>query len=300
MRCRPQKGCWELLSATALGALWLLSGAGGPVLAEPSAVEPPAKVTVVAEGNTPFLPDMSLDEARGRARDEARRNALEQAVGVFVRATSVVHNSQIADELISSVARGVIEEEQWTDERIEEVKGGKRAGTLVSVYHTRLKALIRPVRVERRGAFELRASLNKHVFQDGEEALITVRSSQPAYVHLFSVTQDGNVTLLFPNRLVAKNLLGADQDLVFPSDSQKALGIRLRVMLPPGSKRVVEHIKVIATRKPITLAKEESSGSVFRTFASREAGLIQHVVKNLALLEDEDWTETTLPYEVRQ
>ncbi len=295
MRCPSQQGCWRLLFAAVVGTVWLLAGVGGPVLAEP-----PAKVTVVAEGKTPFLPDMSLDEARGRARDDARRNALEQAVGVFVRATSVVHNAQIADELISSVARGVIEEEQWTDERIEGVKGDKRAGTLVSVYHTRLKALIRPVRVERRGAFELRASLNKPVFQDREEALIKVRSSQPAYVHLFSVTQDGSVTLLFPNRLVTKNLLGADQELVFPSESQKALGVRLRVMLPPGSKRVVEHIKVIATRKPITLAKEAPTGGVFHTFASREAGLIQDVVKNLALLEDEDWTETTLPYEVRQ
>jgi len=286
---------WGLLSTAVTGTLWLLTTASGPAQADT-----PARVTVVAEGRTPFLPDMSLDEARGRARDDARRNALEQAVGVFVRATSVVHNAQIADELVSSVARGVIEEEQWTDERVEDVKGDKRTGTLVSVYHTKLKALIRPVRVERRGTFQLQASLNKQVFQDGEEALIRVRSSQPAYVHLFSVTQDGSVTLLFPNRLVTKNLLGADQELAFPNDSQKALGIRLRVMLPQGSKRVVEHIKVIATRKPITLAKDDSSGSVFQTFASREAGLVQDVVKNLALLEDEDWTETTLPYEVRQ
>ena len=33
-----------------------------------------ATVTVVAEGVAPFLKDMSLDEVRGRVRDEARRN----------------------------------------------------------------------------------------------------------------------------------------------------------------------------------------------------------------------------------
>ena len=90
--------------------------------------ESPASVTVVAEGVAPFLKDMSLDEVRGRARDEARRNAIEQAVGIFVRSASVLHNSQITDELISSVSRRVIEQEQWAAEQIEEVKDVKRPG----------------------------------------------------------------------------------------------------------------------------------------------------------------------------
>ncbi len=45
----------------------------------PTYAEPPAVVTVVTEGMAPILKDMSLDEVRGRARDDARRNAIEQA-----------------------------------------------------------------------------------------------------------------------------------------------------------------------------------------------------------------------------
>ncbi|MEW6544360.1 MAG: DUF4384 domain-containing protein [Nitrospirota bacterium] len=280
---------------------WIAVLAGGPALAEP--LKP---VSVVAEGLAPFARDMSLEEVRNRARDDARRNAIEQAVGVFVRGTTVLHNSQITDELIASVARGVIEDEQWLDERIEEIKQDskdkkdRKIGPSMAVYHTRIKAMVRPVRVERRAGFELRASLNKQVFQEGEEALIKVRSSQPAHLHLFSVTQDGAVTLLLPNRFLPQNQIAAEQEVVFPSEALRSLGIRLRVMLPKGSRKVVEYIKVIATRKPIGLVKEQSPEGVFQTFDGTEAAMIQDVVKRLALLEDEDWTEATLPYEVRQ
>jgi hypothetical protein len=224
----------------------------------------------------------------------------------------VLHNSQIADELISSVARGVIEEEQWLEERIEEVKetkdpkdikGKKQASPSMAIYHTKVKALVRPVHVERRAGFDLQASLNKTVFQEGEEALVKIRSSQPSHLYLFSVTQDGSVTLLLPNHYLAQNLIAAGQDMVFPSEALRSLGIKLRVMLPKGTKKAVEYIKVIAIRKPIALIKEHSErapGSVFHTFDGMEGTMIQDVVKRLALLEDEDWTEATLPYEVRQ
>lgn len=261
--------------------------------------EPPASVTVVAEGVAPFLKDMSLDEVRGRARDEARRNAIEQAVGVFVRSASVLHNSQITDELISSVSRGVIEQEQWSNEQIEEIKNGNRPGPAMAMYRITVKAQVRPVRVERRAGFDVRGSLNKTVFQDNEEALIKIRSTQPAYLHVFSVTQDGGVTLLLPNKFVERNQIAPDQEVMFPNDTLRALGVRLRVSLPKGAKKAQEYIKVIATRKPVNLVGTDASNDVFQTYTGGESGMIQDVIKRLAQLEDEDWSETTLPYEVR-
>lgn len=277
-----------------------LATAGG--LGE-SFAEPLAPVSVVAEGMAPFMKDLSLDEVKGRARDEARRNAIEQAVGVFVRSTTVLHNSQIADELIASVARGVIEEERWLEEEIRDIQDDKHRGQKLHIYHSKVKALVRPVRVERRAGFELQASLNKQVFQEGEEALIKVRSSQPAYLHLFSVTQDGSVTMLMPNHFVKRNYFPANQEVVFPGDALRTLGVRLRVTLPHGARKAVEYIKVIAIRKPVHLVKDQgdqAQESAFHTFSGAEGGMIHDLVKRLALLEDEDWTETTLPYEVRQ
>jgi hypothetical protein len=272
-------------------------------LPPPVLAEHPASITVVAEGLAPFLLDMSLDEVRGRARDEARRNAIEQAVGVFVRGHSVLSNSQIVDELITAVARGVIEEEQWVNEEIQQIrdeKGVKTAGGVVAVYHVKVKAQVRPISVERRTDFALKASLNKEVFQQGEEALIQVHSTQPIYVHLFSVTRDGAVTVLLPNRFMTGNFLAANQDLVFPSEAMRSLGIRLRVYLPEGMRKAVEYIKVIGTKKPVSLIADHTGQGVFQTFDGTEHGMIQDMVKRLALLDDADWSETTLPYEVRK
>lgn len=289
-----------LLSHSAFFVAVLVSMMFGIVTGNTTAsAESLATVTVVAEGVAPFLKDMSLDEVRGRARDEARRNAIEQAVGVFVRSTSVLHNSQITDELISSVSRGVIEQEQWADEQIEEVKDGKRPGPAMAMYRTTVKAQVRPVHVERRAGFDVRGSLNKTIFQENEEALIKIRSTQPAYLHVFSVTQEGGVTLLLPNKFVERNQITPDQEVVFPNDTLRALGVRLRVSLPKGTKKAQEYIKVIATRKPVSLVGADASGDIFRTYTGAENGMIQDVIKRLAQLEDADWNETTLPYEVR-
>lgn len=286
---------WGNMYAGVIGAILVTMLPQTMIFAESA-----ASITVDAEGQASFRPDMSLDEVRGRARDQARRNAIERAVGVFVRGKSVVHNSQIIDDLIFSVARGVIEEEQWLEEGIQDVKEGRRGGPVEAVYHVKVKARVRPVKVERRSDFELRSSLNKQIYRNGEEALIKVRSSQAVYVHLFSVTQDGNVTVLLPNRFHAVSLLAADQEFVFPSDGLRALGIKLQVVLPTGSKKAMEYIKVIATRKPIRLVKDEPMEGVFQTYSGTEGGMIQDIIKRLAQLEDEDWTEATLPYQVSQ
>ena len=110
-------------------------------------------------------------------------------------------------------------------QQIRDQKGAKSSGGVVAVYHTKVKAQVRPIKVERRVDFVLKASLNKEVFQEGEEALIHVHSTQPIYLHLFSVTRDGEVTALLPNRFMTGNFLSANQELVFPSDALRSLGV---------------------------------------------------------------------------
>jgi len=263
---------------------------------------PAGSVTIEAEGLAPFLLDMSLDEVRGRARDQARRNAIEQAVGVFVRGASTLKNSQITDDLVSTIARGVIEREEWLDEHIEQVAKDNGHGAAMALYHATVKADVRHVHVEHRADFELQARLNKEVFQQGEEAVLKIRSTQEAYLYLFSVTYDGSVTVLLPNRYAPRHAVTAEEDFQFPSDTMRTLGIRLRVELQPGSRRAVEHIKVIATKRPIELVKidREEPRDGFQTFAGGETGMIQDVMKRLALLDDTEWTEATVPYEIRR
>ena len=146
---------------------------------------------------------------------------------------------------------------------------------------------------------QILVTLNKQVFREGEEATVTVRASEPVYLHLFSVAEDGSVTVLLPNPMAPRNHLLAGQEFTFPTESQRELGLRLQVALPKGATRAIESIKVIATREKMDLAhKEQALNDVFRRYTGRGEGQFQHALKQVTGLESPDWTEATLAYEI--
>ena len=253
-------------------------------------------VWVIAEAVVQLADAMTVQEARSRSRNEARRKAIEKAVGIFVKGKTVVYNHVLAEDLVQSIVRGILTDEQVLEEGIREV--GQQANERVTLYATKLKARVRPVQAERKAEFLLKVELNQTVFREGEEVEIRVSSGDDVYLHLFSIGQDDAVTVLFPNRFSQDTLIRAGQPFVFPDDSQRAMGIRLRVFPPAGAKRAMERIKVIATRKKRDFIKAKFREGVFQVYEAKETGLVTDLLRELALLEDADWAEATVPYEV--
>jgi hypothetical protein len=70
------------------------------------------------------------------------------------------------------------------------------------------------------------------------------------------------------------------------------------VFPPSGAKRATERIKVIATRKKCDLIKAKFREAVFQVYEGKDTGLMTDLLRELALLEDADWAEATIPYEV--
>jgi LPP20 lipoprotein len=128
-----------------------------------------------AEGRVLLGDDATIAEARTSSRDEARRKAIEQALGVFVRASTVVYNFGLAEDLVHSIVRGVVIEEQILSEGLREVDIGR--GQKALIHDTTLSALIRPVPAERRNNFAIKGNLNKSIFFANEEMVITVAAS---------------------------------------------------------------------------------------------------------------------------
>jgi len=260
--------------------------------------EPKEEIWVQAEGVVSLGEDTTLAEARSRSRDEARRKAIEQAVGTFVKGQTVVHNSQVADDLVRSIVRGLIVEEQIQEEGLREI--GQGAGQKALQYATKLRAKVKPIRPEHRGDFAVKAALNKRFFQDGEEMQITAIPTRDAYIHIFSVGQDDRVTVLYPNRFVADGFVAAGKELVFPDEAQRMLGLRLRVFPPQGSKKGMEKIKLIATAKKINLTKGTIREGVFQVYIGKDSALVTDLLKELAGLDESEWAEATVPYEIRR
>ena len=253
-------------------------------------------IWVTAEGTVFFREDMSIAEARARSRDEARRKAIEQAVGVFVRASTVVYNFGLAEDLVHSIVRGVVTEEQILSEELREVDIGK--GEKALVHDTTLKALIRPVPAERRTTFAIKGNLNKPIFLANEEMVITVAASEAAYIHIFNVEQDNAVTVLFPNKFRRDNFLNGKKELIFPDDELREMGVRLRVIPPAGATKSLEKIKLIATKKNLDLPQGKFTDASFQTYQGRDTGLVTDLMKELTKLEDTEWAELTVSYEV--
>jgi len=167
------------------------------------------------------------------------------------------------------------------------------------MYVTKLKAKVKRVHAERRKDMVIRASVNKSVFFDGEEMEVSVTPSSAVYVHIFAIDQEDSVTVLLPNKFVQSTFIQAQKDFVFPSEAHKTMGLRLRVFSPKTSKRSVERIKVIATTKNVDLVKNKFSDAVFRAYPGQHNGLATELLKELSLLEESEWAEATVAYEVR-
>jgi Domain of unknown function (DUF4384)/LPP20 lipoprotein len=255
-------------------------------------------IWMTAEGVVSLGDDTTVAEARTRSRDEARRKAVEQAVGTFVKGQTVVYNTQVAEDLVQSLVRGLVVEERVLDEGWSYLTSD--SGSKILQYSTKIRAKVMPVRVEHRGGFTLKASLNKNVFQDGEEMQVTAIPTRDAYLHIFSVGQDDRVTVLYPNRFAAAGFVAAQKELVFPDEAQRMLGLRLRVFPPQGLRKGMEKIKLIATTKKIDLTKGTIHEGVFQVYSGKDSALVTDLLRELARLDESEWAEATIPYEIRR
>jgi len=265
-------------------------------LHEPQEVQEP--MWVVAEGVVPFGSNTTLGEAKSWSRDEVRRKAIEQAVGVFVKSRTIVYGTQVADNLVQSVVRGIILEEQVIEEGVRQIEMG--GGSKILQYATRLRAKVKPVRIERRGSFALKAELNKSVFSEGEEMQVRMISTKDVYLHIFNVEQDDTVTVLWPNRYAPSSVITSGQTFVFPDDELRSTGVRLKAFLPMGTRKAVEKIKLIATVRPIDLTHGKIPEGTFRVYHGKDRAFVTDILETLSLLDESEWTELTIPYEVRK
>jgi len=76
----------------------------------PAAAQDVKTVTVTAEAD--FSGDLAVTEKE--AKREARRKAIEQGVGVAVSSNSIVRNFELVADEVTTQAKGIISDEQWS------------------------------------------------------------------------------------------------------------------------------------------------------------------------------------------
>ncbi len=236
--------------------------------------------------------DTTPAQGKAMARNNARRNALEYALGVQIHGSTVLYNSSLISDLVITATKGLIIDEELIEDR-PIVKGNQ-------VYHyCKLRATVKPINVEKRGNLKIlkaevvRADSDNHenpVFQNDDEIQVRVRVNEDSYINIFSVSQDGMISKLLPNAYFKSDMLAAKNTLIFPDDIQRALGLKLRVKTPKNLSKALESVLIIATKQKVDLLTD---------WIIAEPTLTD-LLKMLSEIDPSLWAESTVGYEVRK
>lgn len=226
-----------------------------------------------------------------RAKRDAQSRAIEQATGVFLKSHTVVHNSQIADDLIYAAVRGKI------NEMIVVNSGWDKQDR--NLYKIKIKALVEPLYPEKGKGLTAKLNLSKTDLREGEEVKIYYETNDDCYIYLFSVAVDGSVTLLFPNSQNQENKVEGKKVYGFPAQDSS---IRLKAMFLPNfrDKTAEERIKLIATKKKENLLPLGFKEGVFQAYDASSTGMVSELIKKLNQIEPSEWTEATAEYIIRR
>ncbi len=252
---------------------------------------------VIVEGIAIIGADTTKAEARIMALNDARRNAIEEASGVYVKGSTLVSDYRIIFDLINASSKGLIIKEEILDEDKRLIKDKTPEGKIVlhETHTIKLKAIVKPINQNR----EIKITkltlhkagrdepLNMPVFNNNEEAQIRVRVNKDSYIHIFSITQEGVVTKLLPSEYFPEVFIKTGEEVIFPDETQRGVGLRLRVKTPEGIKKALESIVVIATKE-----NQEFLNNI-------EQPTIIDLWKELSEIDSSQWGEEMVGYEVR-
>jgi len=229
-------------------------------------------------------------EVMERAKNEAKRKAIDEAVGSFIKSHTLVSKGMLTEEFTFARVRGKIQNVKILAE--------ERDRDNPNLFRVKLRAKVRPVYPQDGEGIQIKLDLFKKILKEGEEVKILYQTNADCYVYIFSIAADNSVTLLFPNSMQEDNFVKANRGVSFPpADSP----IRLQAMLLSGDsmKTAEEKVKIIATRQPEIILHGFQEG-MFKVYDARSTGLTGDLARKLNQLDPADWGEAVAVYVIEK
>lgn len=224
-------------------------------------------------------------EAKQLALRQARAQAIEKAVGIEVRAETLVRDFAVASDFIKTLTKGYVQAEQvvrWDQETYQK----KVNEEPIPIYRVRLKACVKPLATLHDPGFRLTATINKTTFTSGEKARLEVTSTRPVDVMIFNLTADDRVQPY--DRIARMGLplrLEPSERRTFPPT-----GVALVMELPPGQPRTSEAFILVATKQADQVLLPMPVGNEGTLSLSEFSAALANV--------EEDLVETIVPYTI--
>jgi hypothetical protein len=239
------------------------------------------------------MDNISKNEARSQAIENATRKAVQKVVGVNISAESLIVNLRLSGGIIGAIPYGKVIDKEIIEEGVTDIeKEGQ-------IYKVKMRACVAE---ETKGIdphFRLDVSLNKSIFKDNDEMVIKIKPTMDCYISIFNIFDDEKVLRLIPNRFMKDNFLKANKDFYFPNEKDKEKGITLRVHTPEKKKVVMESIYILALKQPFHLNDDKIQEGIFGIYNGKTA-FMNELIKQIINLSLNERAEKLILYQVRK
>jgi len=205
---------------------------------------------VTVEGFAP-IENVTKTEARKLAIDNARREAVEQVVGVDLLSETMVINYNVTGDVIRAIPHGKVIGIEILNEDIDLIPAENKGDVPFLAYKVKIRANVAKEIGTTDSFFRLDARANRKVFKEGDLMEIQVTPSKDCYLTIFNVLEDEKVLVLFPNRFNQNNYIKANTQFTFPGNDDRKKGITLEAFLDKGQEKADEMFHVLALKEPL-------------------------------------------------
>lgn len=242
------------------------------------------------------IENITKQEARRRAIEDAMRSAVAMVAGVNILAESLLINYRLTGDIVKAIPHGKVLEKEMIEEDVDKVfQKGVTAPSLI--YKVRMRIKVAKDSGSRDPYFNLEASCNRAAFKEGDEMQIKIRPTKECYLYLFNILEDDKVIRLLPNSYQSNNFVKANELLIFPSLEDKNKGITLIAHLPKGKEGTTETIYLLALKKPLTTDLEKFAEGIYSVYDGCTA-FIMDLVKDCVMVPPADRAERYIQYSI--
>ncbi len=194
------------------------------------------------------IESITPSEAKNLAIRQARSDAIERGIGVEVKGETLVKDYTLLGDFIKSLSRGYIKEEKvikWEQDKYQP----SPQDPPIPIFRVFINACVEPSKAVKDKGFHVKVNINKSVFNEGEKALLEIKSSRKAYINIFNLTTDDKIYYYYQPPYINMPLaIDVGDTINFPMK-----GVSLEMAVPQGQKRAAEAFIIIATADRINL-----------------------------------------------
>jgi len=243
------------------------------------------------------LENVTKYQARKMAIDDARRVAVEKAVGVDVLSETMVINYNVSGDVVRTIPHGRIIKEEIVKEDVELIPNIDDRLPPYLAYKVTLKVQVAKEKGTVDTFFRIKAKINRTVFKEGDDIVIRVTPTRDCYLNIFNVLEDESVLILIPNRFRQNNHVKANTTFVFPDENDKRKGIRLEAFVGDGKRKCDEMFHVLALKEPLNFDTAQFSEGVFGVYEGK-SGFVCDLVKDIVGIPLSHRAEKIIQYRI--